>query len=376
MSNTASEQEDTTFNEWAFNVWTDSSDWCLKCDKKNNKLEFDDKTKTTQCIQCGNVETYDDIDWKILQTQRYVIYQYMPGKYFFNNLSADEIFKKYLRELSHVDWSSWLIHDYVLARLKEDKAVQDKLREAAKTAAEKMSYDRKPWKTLFEKMDAPNAEIFQQVPQIIYEAAEKKFLEAAPKEELPSILQGYRANLTSIYSYSRWKGDRVTCWVSSEIAKMCDVDSYSTEFYTELFSYDPFLEGFLEDVLVGKKREISVKDSYIQWELRLADNYLKQSKALVAVWAAYDSLTAKLGIHADWPPTKVINFDIQTVERVAKIVNDPELFRLYDLATDLDAIDAGKACWYAKHFIEKVKELLPKVTPIEQELAKPSAYIT
>lgn len=34
MSNTASEQEDTTFNEWAFNVWTDSSDWCLKCDKK------------------------------------------------------------------------------------------------------------------------------------------------------------------------------------------------------------------------------------------------------------------------------------------------------------------------------------------------------
>ena len=375
MSNTASEQEDITFNEWAFNVWTDSSDWCLKCDKKNNKLDFDDNTKTTRCIQCGNVETYDDTDWKILQAQRYVVYKYMPGKYFFNNLSVDAIFKKYLRELSHVDWSSWLIHDYMLARMRGDKVVQDKLREAAKMATEKMSYDRKPWKTLFERMDAPNAEIFQQVPQIIYDAAEKKFLEAATKEELPSILQGYRANLTSIYSYSRWKGDRVACWVSSEIAKMCDVDSYSTEFYDELFSYDPFLEGFLEDVLDGKKREIIVKDSYIQWELRLADNYLKQSKALVAVWAAYDALTAKLGIHADWPPTKVINFDIQTVEKVAKLVNDPELFRLYDLATDLDAVDPGKACWYAKHFIEKVKELLPKVTPVEQELAKSSAYI-
>ena len=106
MSNSASEQEDKTFNEWAFNIWTDSNDWCVQCDKKNNKLEFDDKTKTTRCTQCGHVETYEDIDWKILQAQRYVAYQYMPGKYFFNNLSVDAIFKKYLRELSHVDWSS------------------------------------------------------------------------------------------------------------------------------------------------------------------------------------------------------------------------------------------------------------------------------
>jgi hypothetical protein len=376
VSNTASEQNDITFNEWAFNIWTDSNDWCVQCDKKNNKLEFDDKTKTTRCTQCGYVETYEDTDWKILQAQRYVAYQYMPGKYFFNNLSVDAIFKKYLRELSHVDWSSWLIHDYVLARMRGDKAVQDKLRLAAKIATEKMSYDRKPWKTLFEKMDAPNAEIFFQVPQIIYEAAEKKFLEAAPKEELQSILQGYRAKLTSMYSYNRWKGDRVACWVTSEIIKMCDVDSESIEFYTELFGYDPFLEGFQEDIIAGKKSEINVKDLYIQWELRLADNYLKQSKAFVAVWAAYDALTAKLGIHADWPPTKVIPFDIQTVEKVAKLVGDPEMFRLYNLATDLAAIDAGKACWYAKNFIGKVKELLPKVTPIEQELAKSSAYIT
>jgi hypothetical protein len=215
-----------------------------------------------------------------------------------------------------------------------------------------------------------------QVPQIIYEAAEKKFLEAAPKEELQSILQGYRAKLTSMYSYSRWKGDRIACWVSSEIIKMCDVDDYSTEFYTELFSCDPFLEGFQEDVLAGKKRDFNLNNSYIQWELRLADSYLKQSKALGAVAAAYNALTAKLGIHADWPPTKVIHFDIQTVKKVAKLVGDPELFRLYDLATDLNSIDSAKACWYAKHFIEKVKALLPNVSSIEQELAKHSSYIT
>jgi|LSQX01.3.fsa_nt_gb hypothetical protein len=218
----------------------------------------------------------------------------MPGKYFFNNLSVDAIFKKYLRELSHVDWSSWLIHDYVLARMRGDKVVQEKLREVAKIAAEKMSYDRKPWKTLFEKMDAPNAEIFLQVPQIIYEAAEKKFIEVAPKEELQSTFQGYVENLNSIYSYSRWKKDSVACWVTSEIIKLCDIESSSIEFYTKCFGCDPVLEGFQDDILNGKNHEIDGKDSYIQWEIRLADNYLKESTAFLAVWAAYNALTAKL----------------------------------------------------------------------------------
>lgn len=370
-----SEQQDIVFDEWTFKVWTDSSDWCHHCKKAKNKLTFDDQTKTTRCSQCGHIETYANEVWKAMQAQRCVSYQYMPGKYFFGHLSKEEIFQKYIRELNHNDWSSWLIHDYVLAKMKDDKTVQDKLLETAKLIVEKMNYDSTTWKTLFEKMNAKNPEIFHQVPQIIYEFVTKKIQETIPNKELTSTLDGYVVNLTSIYSYSRWQGDRVSCWVSSEIIKLCDINNESIAFYTELFSCDPLLEGFQDDLITGKKREININDSYIQWQLKLADIYLQQSCALVAVRAAYSALTAKLGIHAIWPPTKALPFDINTVKKVSEIVNDTELFRFYDLSTDLNSIDAAKACYYARHFIEKVKKILPNVIPIEQELAKKDAYV-
>jgi hypothetical protein len=358
-------------------VWTDSSDWCCHCNKEKNKLVFDDQAKTTQCVQCGHVKTYPDQVWKAMQAQRYVSYQYMPGKYYFANLSKEEIFQKYLREYNHNDWSSWLIHDYVLAKMKSDKTVQDKLLETAKLVVEKMNYDSTTWKTLFEKMDAKDPEIFHQIPQTICEFAQKKFQKVTQnKEELYDIIRGYLVTLTSIYSYSRWKGDRVACWVTSEIIKLCDVESESIDFYTELFDCDPLLEGFQDDLISGKNRKIDANESYIQWELGLADKYLQQSSALVAVQAAYSALGAKLGIHAIWPPTKVLPFDVTTVEKVTNLVNDPELFRFYDLATDLNSIDAPKACYYAKYFIEKVKKILPNITPFEQEWEKQAAYIS
>jgi hypothetical protein len=263
----------------------------------------------------------------------------------------------------------------MLAKMKQDKPMQDKLLDAAKLTVNKMSYDAKPWKSLFEKMDAPSSEMLNQVPQIIYEIAEKKFIEVASKKEFPTILQDYAETLNSIYNYSRWKDDRVACWISSEIIKLCDTDSYLLEFDTKYFSCDPFLENFQEDILTGKKRVFDLKDTYIQWELCLADNYIAESKALPAVWSAYKALTAKLGLHTTWPP-KTINFDITTVKKVAQLVNNPELFRFYDLATDLNSVDAPKACYYAKYFIKEVQELLPKITAIKQEQTKSAIYIT
>jgi hypothetical protein len=239
-----------------------------------------------------------------------------------------------------------------------------------------MSYDPKPWKNFFEKLDAPDPEIFLQIPQTIYEFVEKKLKETLPKEDFTSTLEGYVTTLTSLYSYSRSKGDKITCWISSEIIKLCDTDKYSIEFYTTLFGCDPLLERFQEDLVEEKKHDINIKDSYIQWQLNLADTFLQQSKALGAVQAAYEALTAKLGIHALWPPTKVLPFDINTVKKVCEIVNDTELFRFYDLATDLDAIDPAKANYYAKYFIESIKKLLPNVTSIEKEMEKQFSYIT
>jgi hypothetical protein len=376
MSNNLSEQQNTVFDEWSFKVWSDRRDWCTHCSKERNKLVFDDQTKTSQCSQCDHVETYDEASWKVLQVKRYVSSQYMPGQYFFGQLSKEEIFQKYLRELNHSDWSSWLMHDYLLARMRDDKVVQDKLLETAKQIVEKMSYDSKPWKTFFEKLDASDPEIFFQVPQTIYEFVEKKLHETIPTEEFSATLEGYVATLTSIYSYSRWKGDKIACWISSEIIKLCDTDDYSIEFYTNLFDCDPLLTGFQDNLIAGKKHETNIKESYIQWQLNLADKFLQQSKALGAVQAAYEALTSKLGIHALWPPTKVLPFDINTVKKVSELVNDPELFRFYDLATDLDAIDVAKACYYAKQFIEKVKKMLPHISPIEQEIAKQYAYVS
>jgi hypothetical protein len=379
MSSTTSEQEDTQlFNEWAFNVWSDSREWCHKCNKEKNNLMFDDQTKTTKCTKCEHIETYTDADWKILQAKRYVTTHYMPGKYLFNNLSIEEIFQKYLREKSHLDWSSWLLHDYMLAKLKQDKPTQDKLSDTANLIVEKMNYDAKPWNALFEKMNnQQDFELFYQIPQIIYEFVEKKFLEITQKEDLPSIMRNYAATLNSLYNYSRWKNDRITCWIISEITKLCDLESHTMKVYTKCFNCDPILENFTDDIMTCKKRDFDLEETYIQWELNLANSYLDDQQALVAVWSAYNALTAKLGIHAIWPPTKVISFDIATVTKVAKLVDDSELFRFYDLATDLNSVDAKKACYYAEYFIKKVRELLPKIASHKQEQTKTATtYIT
>jgi hypothetical protein len=129
-------------------------------------------------------------------------------------------------------------------------------------------------------------------------------------------------------------------------------------------------------MLTEKKREINIKESYIQWQLRQADTYLNRSSAFGAIQSAYETLGTKLGVHDIWPPNKVLSFDINTVEKISQLFNDPELFRLYNLVLALDVADPTKARYYANLFIEKVKKMLPNVTSIEQEQAKQAAYVT
>ncbi|MCL2135740.1 MAG: hypothetical protein FWH37_09405 [Candidatus Bathyarchaeota archaeon] len=285
------EVEDKITDEWTFKIWSDCEDWCSHCSEEKNKLLFDDQTKTAKCTKCGHVETYDESNWNFIQAKRYVAAKYIPGKYLFNEFSKEILFQKYLRELNHNDWTSWLIHDYVLAKMRNDKTIQVKLLETAKLIVEKMNYSIKPWKTLFEKMDASDPEMFYQVPQILYEFAKRKLYETTSKEDHNAIMRSYLTILTSTYCYSRWNGDRVTCWVVSEIIQLCDLESETIEFYNDLFSCDPLLEDFQDDLITGKKREINITDSYIKWQLNLADKFLHQSKALGAVQVAYDALT-------------------------------------------------------------------------------------
>ena len=163
------------------------------------------------------------------------------------------------------------------------------------------------------------------------------------------------------------------------MVRICnEEDDSPREFFSDYYDYDPFLQGFEEDILAGRKREFDLRDTYVQWQLKLAEKFLRQSKALVAVWDAYYALTAKLGIHATWPPTRIIEFGRQSVESVAKAIGDMELLELYGYAVDLDSIDEAKACWYAKNFVEKVKELLPKIQTVDQDsdVEKSAAYVS
>jgi len=364
LSNTTLGFEETTFADWIY-----TEDWCSFCDKIYIRLEYDDKTRTTKCPKCGHIETYSEEDWKILQAERYVCYQYMPGKYYFGEpLTAEDIFRKYIRELNHEDWCSWLIHDYVLGRMRNNKTIQDKLREAAKITIEKMDYDPKPWNKLFEKMDAHDAKIFEQVPQIIYEMVEKKFQEVTPKEKIQDEFKYYSDILANAYSYNRWKGDRVACWVTREVDKICNEENdVINESFFDYYDHDPFLEEFVLDVLEGRKKEVNLQESYIQWQLKLADKFLKNSNALVAVWDAYFALGFKLGTHDIWPLTKVADFDADTVEKVTEVIGEPALFTFYDKATEFNSVDKKKACYYAKSFIDKVREILPNIGSSTQE---------
>jgi len=260
--------------------------------------------------------------------------------------------------------------------MKNNKAIQEKLKNASKLVVEKMSYDPKPWQTLFKKISDQKPEIFLQVPQIIYEYAEKKLQEATTKEKLPEQIRSYLLKLSNLYCYNRWKGNRINCWITSETIKLCNVENSTTKFYTQLFNCDPILYNFQNDLLTGKKYEINIKDSYIQWELNQAEIYLNQSSIIAAIQAAYEALGAKLEVHDIWPPKKMIPFDIYTVKKVSHLFNDKEIYRYYNLATKLDTTNPAKAHYYAKMFIEKIKNILPNITTIKQEQAKQTLYPT
>jgi len=372
LSNTTLGFEETTFGDWIY-----TEDWCSFCDKIYIRLEYDDKTRTTKCPKCGHTETYSEEDWKILQAQRYVCYRYMPGKYYFEELPIESIFRKYIRELNHEDWCSWLIHDYILARMRGNKVVQDKLRETATLVVERMGYDREPWNKLFEKMDANNIEIFNQVPQIVYEMVEKKFCSVTVDKKFHNIFNSYSHILASTYSYNRWKGDRVACWVAREINRICNEEKNTThESFIDYYDYDPFLENYLSDVIEGKKKQLDLQETYIQWQLTLAEKFLERSNALVAIWDAYFALVAKLGIHTTWPPTNVAEFDANTVDNITKAIGEPILYELYDEVIELNYVDKKKACEFAKQFIEKIKEIIPNLTAENHKLKKALTYVS
>jgi len=76
-----------------YNLWFYSDDWCINCVGENNKLQVDEQTRTIRCPKCGYTQVFEETAWKSRQANRYVIYKYMPGQYFFKNLSMEEILR-------------------------------------------------------------------------------------------------------------------------------------------------------------------------------------------------------------------------------------------------------------------------------------------
>ena len=62
--------------------------------------------------------------------------------------------------------------------------------------------------------------------KILYEMVEKKkFQEVTPKEKIQDEFKYYSDILANAYSYNRWKGDRVACWVTREVDRICNEEN-------------------------------------------------------------------------------------------------------------------------------------------------------
>ena len=103
--------------EW---VYRDDMCWRAECYHLKTQVVYDEKTRTRKCPRCGEIEKYSEEEWKDLQSLRGMLYDYMPGKYLFKDLSSEQISDFFLRKIDKREWTLYLAHDYVLAKMRRD----------------------------------------------------------------------------------------------------------------------------------------------------------------------------------------------------------------------------------------------------------------
>jgi len=323
---------------------------------------------------------------------RRMLYDYMPGQYLFKNLSSEEVASLFLRKLEKMRWIHYVAHDYVLAKLKRDLEAQNRMKEAVRLMALKMDYDVKECMTLFPMVDDLEKSC-DHVPYMIFDIARENFrVEGWRRREDETLREAeewcepgtrewslyhrewwfwfnYEGELHGVYYIFRAEGDRVACWVMRELLRKIHYMKWGTAKAAFLdVEIDPFLEGLIKDVLKGREDISDLQELTVHWYLDLAEEEISNKDYWPTTEAADDAVLAlatKLGWKTVPPP--IVRLDY--VQELAEKLRDPEITRLYEVATNLFGVTDEERMNIAKLLVDRVKGILT-VLPSKREEKK------
>ena len=131
---------------------------------------------------------------------------------------------------------------------------------------------------------------------------------------------------------------------------------------------DPFLEGLIKDVLKGREDISDLQELTVHWYLDLAEEEISNKDYWPTTEAADDAVLAlatKLGWKTVPPP--IVRLDY--VQELAEKLRDPEITRLYEVATNLFGVTDEERMNIAKLLVDRVKGILT-VLPSKREEKK------
>ena len=131
---------------------------------------------------------------------------------------------------------------------------------------------------------------------------------------------------------------------------------------------DPFLEGLIEDVLHGREDARDLQKLTVQWYLEQAEEEVINKDYWSTSEAADDAVLA-LATRLGWKtvPPPILRLDF--VRELAKKLGDPEIPRLYEVATDLYGLPDEERAKVSEKLLDRIKRIL-SVLPSNGEKEK------
>jgi len=376
--------------EW---IWRYDQCWNAGCN--DAKLIYDEKTRTIKCLKCGEARTLSEEEWNDLQTLRKMLYEYMPGQYLFKNLSSEEVASQFLRKLEKMRWIYYVAHDYVLAKLKLDLDTESRMKEAVRLMSLKMDYDEEECMTMFPMIDDLEKSC-DHIPYMMFDISKEIFrVEGWRRHEDETLNEArewlqygtkegelwhrewlswfnYEEALRRMYFIFRANWDRVACWITRELLRKVNYMIYGDRETFLDIEMDPFLDGLIEDVLNGREDIRNLQELTVQWYIDLAKEEISNKDYWPTSESADDAVLA-LATRLGWKtvPPPILRLDY--VQEIAEKLMDPEIPRLYEMATDLYGLTDEERIEAARTLVARVEGTLT-VLPSNSEKEKLARY--
>jgi hypothetical protein len=394
--------------------------WCDGC---GVEMVYDEGDGMLHCPKCDYVayafeaDIEDLVERDIHKPVREALQRYKPGEFLFKGITAEEIADLFRKKTDKYAWTSMVAHDYLLAKLRKKGYVLSKMKEAMRLAALKTDHDLNQCLSLFPMLESDLKKWSALIPQTLFKLIRESLkVDGWRTREDETIHEGnairflnlspsdagdlYRTEdqrwweleykTHQMYFVARKRGDRVSCWVIKNLLR--HGVNYEHFGNTESTGYipidvDPYPDNLIEDFLNGRDEDVDIQATTVQLHLNAVEYYKGELGKCLAK-GDYDvvanpcsdmaeeavfAVATQLGWETLNPSVRARNYAKELSEKLG----DPEINRLYEVATDFDLEDYEEQVEATKTLVDRLKGVLSALQPASHDAEKKfSRYIS